>query len=221
MVGLPKLRALFLALILVAVSCSSADSQDLIADASDDSGEVEPADPITEPTPGVDTPSTTAFEQPEDDDPAGSVETVAPDATDCTAGAPLGSRVDVRQDGNRISDTQINLAEATVIDIEVPGTPVWILSEPTRPGEWYVALDDGSAVRVGLDSVSDVDAPESLPPLIDADGIVGGYFEDHALFANPLFDGRVVESEGLFVACLLYTSPSPRDATLSRMPSSA
>ena len=24
-----------------------------------------------------------------------------------------------------------------------------------------------------------------------------------------------------FVACLLYTSPSPRDATLSRMPSSA
>ena len=25
----------------------------------------------------------------------------------------------------------------------------------------------------------------------------------------------------LFVVCLLYTSPSPRDATLSRMPSSA
>ena len=27
--------------------------------------------------------------------------------------------------------------------------------------------------------------------------------------------------DSLFVACLLYTSPSPRDATLSRMPSSA
>ena len=26
---------------------------------------------------------------------------------------------------------------------------------------------------------------------------------------------------GLFITCLLYTSPSPRDATLSRMPSSA
>ena len=25
----------------------------------------------------------------------------------------------------------------------------------------------------------------------------------------------------LYIACLLYTSPSPRDATLSRMPSSA
>ena len=35
---------------------------------------------------------------------------------------------------------------------------------------------------------------------------------------------RVLTSEGRFVAlidCLLYTSPSPRDATLSRMPSSA
>ena len=27
--------------------------------------------------------------------------------------------------------------------------------------------------------------------------------------------------EELFIVCLLYTSPSPRDATLSRMPSSA
>ena len=29
------------------------------------------------------------------------------------------------------------------------------------------------------------------------------------------------ERNALFLACLLYTSPSPRDATLSRMPSSA
>ena len=41
--------------------------------------------------------------------------------------------------------------------------------------------------------------------------------------------GAVLESKGLKVTiqkldpyiCLLYTSPSPRDATLSRMPSSA
>ena len=33
-------------------------------------------------------------------------------------------------------------------------------------------------------------------------------------------DGRVYGTEGIF-DCLLYTSPSPRDATLSRMPSSA
>ena len=39
------------------------------------------------------------------------------------------------------------------------------------------------------------------------------------------FPGRVVGAGGLFLEydgrCLLYTSPSPRDATLSRMPSSA
>ena len=33
--------------------------------------------------------------------------------------------------------------------------------------------------------------------------------------------GLAVDLAGGFVNCLLYTSPSPRDATLSRMPSSA
>ena len=33
--------------------------------------------------------------------------------------------------------------------------------------------------------------------------------------------GVVVDSTGLIVTCLLYTSPSPRDGLLSRMPSSA
>ena len=40
---------------------------------------------------------------------------------------------------------------------------------------------------------------------------------DHPL--SPTF--RLFKSRGVFVTCLLYTSPSPRDATLSRMPSSA
>ena len=32
---------------------------------------------------------------------------------------------------------------------------------------------------------------------------------------------KMCEEKGIITACLLYTSPSPRDATLSRMPSSA
>ena len=37
-----------------------------------------------------------------------------------------------------------------------------------------------------------------------------------------LISGRITElTEGDIIICLLYTSPSPRDATLSRMPSSA
>ena len=38
-------------------------------------------------------------------------------------------------------------------------------------------------------------------------------------YIKPLSDEE--DSEIGFVTCLLYTSPSPRDATLSRMPSSA
>ena len=51
-----------------------------------------------------------------------------------------------------------------------------------------------------------------------------------AVWWSSQIDGRVktLEAESLNIArenrryiCLLYTSPSPRDATLSRMPSSA
>ena len=42
-----------------------------------------------------------------------------------------------------------------------------------------------------------------------------------ALFPDAFPDGPVVDAEDHLWTCLLYTSPSPRDATLSRMPSSA
>ena len=41
-------------------------------------------------------------------------------------------------------------------------------------------------------------------------------FEEEVMLSG--FAGALVKPEG---SCLLYTSPSPRDATLSRMPSSA
>ena len=47
----------------------------------------------------------------------------------------------------------------------------------------------------------------------------------HLGAASLLFHGaessRFTHSIGVFCICLLYTSPSPRDSTLSRMPSSA
>ena len=42
-----------------------------------------------------------------------------------------------------------------------------------------------------------------------------------ALYKNVLHHSRNTLPKWLLEACLLYTSPSPRDATLSRMPSSA
>ena len=40
-------------------------------------------------------------------------------------------------------------------------------------------------------------------------------------YMQPIASKQLVETRGSGVYCLLYTSPSPRDATLSRMPSSA
>ena len=55
-----------------------------------------------------------------------------------------------------------------------------------------------------------------------------GNVEDLVDVEVSLGRSDAVESEGLIgefdeqpLSCLLYTSPSPRDATLSRMPSSA
>ena len=46
--------------------------------------------------------------------------------------------------------------------------------------------------------------------------------EQTYLSADAVVIGQVSSDQGLHVTtCLLYTSPSPRDATLSRMPSSA
>ena len=43
----------------------------------------------------------------------------------------------------------------------------------------------------------------------------------HALMPVSTVDQFVEFGQSVFEVCLLYTSPSPRDATLSRMPSSA
>ena len=48
--------------------------------------------------------------------------------------------------------------------------------------------------------------------------VVGSGGREHAI-AKKLLESKDVEQ--VFVACLLYTSPSPRDRTRSRMPSSA
>ena len=38
---------------------------------------------------------------------------------------------------------------------------------------------------------------------------------------KPIASCAMPAADGMVINCLLYTSPSPRDATLSRMPSSA
>ena len=47
-----------------------------------------------------------------------------------------------------------------------------------------------------------------------------GFWKRYAKIKDDVADHNL-EGEGSIKGCLLYTSPSPRDATLSRMPSSA
>ena len=46
-------------------------------------------------------------------------------------------------------------------------------------------------------------------------------FKDRKLKENQIIKATVTEITKNFIVCLLYTSPSPRDGLLSRMPSSA
>ena len=61
----------------------------------------------------------------------------------------------------------------------------------------------------------------------ESDDMLGGaHFLEHMAFngTENVPEGEMVKSlerMGMSFGCLLYTSPSPRDATLSRMPSSA
>ena len=48
-----------------------------------------------------------------------------------------------------------------------------------------------------------------------------GYYHWQLEVTKTSSGDRVVVDRGTFTACLLYTSPSPRDGLLSRMPSSA
>ena len=77
-----------------------------------------------------------------------------------------------------------------------------------------------------LFTLEEVGVPSSLNGTMDAVLLTGkgAAIFDLATLARDLLHPEgvlVCLSNGLGHACLLYTSPSPRDATLSRMPSSA
>ena len=57
----------------------------------------------------------------------------------------------------------------------------------------------------------------SLPP----DGAVIGHYVAETPFDPQSIEKLSPEQEKIYLACLLYTSPSPRDLSTSRMPSSA
>ena len=97
---------------------------------------------------------------------------------------------------------------------EMPTRHHHTVRQPTGPGSSDATLllmpawtqGDGSRVGVKVVTVYPDNGQRSLP------AIFGQYL---------LLDGHTGQPLALLDGCLLYTSPSPRDGLLSRMPSSA
>ena len=85
----------------------------------------------------------------------------------------------------------------------------WVAIIPSKNNkiEILVSNDDD-----GVETPSEIAINRNASVVIN-----GGYF---ARGQNPMRHIGLLKSNNILI-CLLYTSPSPRDATLSRMPSSA
>ena len=81
--------------------------------------------------------------------------------------------------------------------------------------DWYKELY-ATVDRDALDALRDELVAERLLPSIPSHARAW-IAEERAAGATCL----LVTASNFYLTCLLYTSPSPRDATLSRMPSSA
>ena len=82
-------------------------------------------------------------------------------------------------------------------------------------------VDSGDVNVSGTVTASGIDADKGSIGILTADSIVSGA----GTIGSIESDGNLTTLNDIIVGgastCLLYTSPSPRDATLSRMPSSA
>ena len=122
--------------------------------------------------------------------------------------------------------------------ISVPGTktlaPV-ASQNPNKKKVLFVTSEIADLVKTG--GLGDVSAalPRAMAHLHDVRVLIPGYPQvlhsenpihiigelgGHAALP-PCKIGRMDMPDGLVIYCLLYTSPSPRDGLLSRMPSSA
>ena len=88
------------------------------------------------------------------------------------------------------------------------------IAEVRCGGQTFVHRVRNRAAR-GLATTALDDALEQVPVLAELDCLEAGADERAAVL---LEDASLVQEDG---RCLLYTSPSPRDGLLSRMPSSA
>ena len=96
---------------------------------------------------------------------------------------------------------------------------------------WYYIIEDDSndtqeqlfyETELSIDSISSFTSYSSLTENDVIGWIEASLTTDEDTKIKTTLTGMINRKKGgLYYNCLLYTSPSPRDATLSRMPSSA
>ena len=107
---------------------------------------------------------------------------------------------------------------------EEPTTTVWS-PEPTGADEVLNQSVEDWIAEVSFESTADVPIPDRLVDQVigqEAGSVVikkAAEQRRHMLMIGDPGTGKSMLARSM--TCLLYTSPSPRDATLSRMPSSA
>ena len=113
------------------------------------------------------------------------------------------------------------VAEHEVPILGVNGGRLGYLAE-IEPDQILIALDQWRSNELAIEHRMMLEVCAKTEP--DGDAKFVGYAVNEAV-VNRLESGRTLEVAasigGRHFTCLLYTSPSPRDATLSRMPSSA
>ena len=123
--------------------------------------------------------------------------------------------VDVRQrkiNGNYIND--YSKGKRSIIDDMKPYTIAYTQKEAgfkVETNEKILYVDIPSAIRKLIKKLSTDRVIEGKEHVILADTAVKLMSKTHQLYSGTV----------KFESCLLYTSPSPRDRTRSRMPSSA
>ena len=113
--------------------------------------------------------------------------------------------------------------QQTGIDYSIEEKPLPLLNNIVRFG---IAPQEKASLYIRLKGVTEKRTPRSISLLGTRNTHLSfsdvyqtdGTF-NYATFISP-FKGNKFTNRKIFI-CLLYTSPSPRDATLSRMPSSA
>jgi len=144
------------------------------------------------------------------------IKVLFPIPTSTTANpAPIGARLRLLE-ADLAPPGSINTAVPLTYTVSVndPGEPV----TKTPGGNFTFTL---MPVRPSVVSTSPNGVVQGASTLDFPLSIDGGYFGPGGMFANALFQGNTIPQGSSSNSCLLYTSPSPRDLSTSRMPSSA